>query len=63
MTMTVEDKTVLVTGANRGIGGSRVELYAAIRGDARTGLSNRALPRKYGVGYRTVAAALESACR
>ncbi len=40
---------------------SRVELYAAIRRDARTGLSNRALQRKYKVGYRTVAAALDSA--
>jgi transposase len=36
-------------------------LYAAIRRDARSGLSNRALQRKHGVGYRTVAAALESA--
>lgn len=41
--------------------GSRVDLYAAIRRDARTGMSNRALQRKHGVGYRTVAAALESA--
>lgn len=41
--------------------GSRVELYAAIRRDARSGMSNRALQRKHGVGYRTVAAALESA--
>ena len=40
---------------------SRVDLYAAIRRDARTGMSNRALQRKHGVGYRTVAAALESA--
>lgn len=40
---------------------SRVELYAAIRRDARRGLSKRALQRKHGVGYRTVAAALESA--
>ncbi|MQA17187.1 MAG: IS21 family transposase [Pseudonocardiaceae bacterium] len=39
----------------------RVELYSAIRRDARTGMSNRALQRKHGVGYRTVAAALESA--
>jgi transposase len=39
----------------------RVELYAAIRRDARAGLSGRALQRKHGVGYRTVAAALESA--
>jgi transposase len=41
--------------------GSRVELFAAIRRDARAGLSNRALQRKHGVGYRTVAAALQSA--
>src|SRR3546814_12916060 len=41
--------------------GSRVDLYAALRSDARTGMSNRALQRKHGVGYRTVAAALESA--
>jgi lambda repressor-like predicted transcriptional regulator len=41
--------------------GSRVELYAAIRRDARAGLSGRALKRKHGVGYATVAAALESA--
>ncbi len=40
---------------------SRVELYAAIRRDARAGLSGRALKRKHGVGYGTVAAALESA--
>jgi transposase len=39
---------------------SRIELYAAIRRDSRAGLSNRALQRKYGVGYRTVAAALGS---
>lgn len=38
-----------------------MDLYAAIRRDARTGMSNRALQRKHGVGYRTVAAALESA--
>lgn len=41
--------------------GSHVELNAAIRRDARSGMSNRALQRKHGVGYRTVAAALESA--
>ena len=40
---------------------SRVQLFAAIRRDARGGLSNRALQRKHGVGYRTVVAALESA--
>ena len=40
---------------------SRVDLYAAIRRDARSGMSNRALQRKYGVGFRTVTAALESA--
>ncbi|WP_020578920.1 IS21 family transposase [Actinopolymorpha alba] len=42
-------------------GDSRVALFAAIRRDAKAGLSNRALQRKNGVGYRTVAAALESA--
>lgn len=40
---------------------SRVGLFAGIRRDARTGLSNRALQRKYRVGYRTVVAAMESA--
>src|SRR3569833_2828326 len=40
---------------------SRVALYAAIRRDARSGMSNRALQRKHGVGFRTVTAALESA--
>ena len=39
----------------------RVDLYAAIRRDARMGLSNRALQRKYGVGYRTVQTAKTSA--
>lgn len=39
---------------------SRVDLYAAIRRDAKAGLSKRALQRKHGVGYRTVAAALAS---
>lgn len=42
-------------------GRSRVDLYSAIRRDGRAGWSNRALQRKYGVGYRTVAAALASA--
>ncbi|MEZ5157470.1 MAG: IS21 family transposase [Candidatus Nanopelagicales bacterium] len=46
---------------SRGPAGSRVDLYAAIRRDAKTGLSKRALQRKHGVGYRTVAAALASA--
>ncbi|GAB3249402.1 hypothetical protein GCM10027425_06230 [Alteromonas gracilis] len=36
-------------------------MYAAIRRDARAWISNRALQRKHGVGYRTVVAALESA--
>lgn len=44
-----------------GAGESRVALYAAIRRDARAGMSNRALQRKHGVGYRTVTAALNSA--
>lgn len=40
---------------------SKVDLYAAIRRDARQGLSNRALQRKYGVGFLTVQKALSSA--
>ncbi|WP_220446625.1 hypothetical protein [Nonomuraea deserti] len=40
---------------------SRVDLYAAIRRDAKAGLTKRALQRKHGIGYRTVAAALQSA--
>ncbi|WP_131746153.1 IS21 family transposase [Frankia sp. Cppng1_Ct_nod] len=40
---------------------SRVELYAAIRRDARAGLSGWALERKHGVGRRTVLKALSSA--
>lgn len=39
---------------------SKVDLYAAIRRDARAGMSYRALMREYGVGFRTVKAALES---
>lgn len=42
-------------------GRSRVDLYSAIRRDVRAGMSNRALQRKHGVGYRTVAAAQASA--
>ena len=42
---------------------SRVELYAAIRRDARAGMSGRAIERKHGVGYRTVSQALGSAWR
>jgi len=40
---------------------SKVDLYAAIRRDARAGLSSRALESKYRVGRRTVTAALASA--
>ncbi|MEU8413854.1 IS21 family transposase [Amycolatopsis japonica] len=40
---------------------SKVELYAAIRRDARAGMSGRALERKYNVGRRTVVKALSSA--
>lgn len=40
---------------------SKVELYAAIRRDARAGLSGRALEQKYHVGRRTVVKALASA--
>lgn len=39
---------------------SKVDLYAAILRDVRAGMSNRALQRKHGVGFRTVKAALES---
>ncbi|GAA2616628.1 hypothetical protein GCM10010304_82770 [Streptomyces roseoviolaceus] len=39
---------------------SKVDLYAAIRRDARSGMSYRALMREHGVGFRTVKAALES---
>jgi transposase len=40
---------------------SRVELYAAIRRDARAGMSERQLQRSHHVGWRTVKAAMESA--
>jgi transposase len=40
---------------------SKVELYAAIRRDARAGLSGRAIERRYGVGRRTIVKALTSA--
>lgn len=40
---------------------SKVDLYAAIRRDSRQGMSNRALQRKYGVGFLTVQKALSSA--
>ena len=40
---------------------SRVELYAAIRRDARAGLSEREIQRTHHVGWRTVKAALGSA--
>lgn len=40
--------------------GSKVELYAAIRRDARAGLSGRAIERKHHVGWRTVRKALAS---
>ncbi|THA47828.1 IS21 family transposase [Streptomyces sp. A1136] len=40
---------------------SKVDLYAAIRRDARTGMSLRAVMRKYGVGFETVQRALVSA--
>ena len=39
---------------------AKVDLYAAIRRDVRAGMSNRALQRKYGVGFRTVKSAMES---
>ncbi|WP_327424957.1 hypothetical protein OG763_42800 [Streptomyces sp. NBC_01230] len=40
---------------------SKVDLYAAIRRDAKGGMSLRAVMRKYGVGYETVQKALISA--
>ncbi|WP_143653587.1 IS21 family transposase [Streptosporangium subroseum] len=39
---------------------SKVELYAAIRRDARSGMASRALQHKHGVGFRTVQRALAS---
>jgi transposase len=40
---------------------SKVELYAAIRRDARAGVSGRAIEKKYRVGRRTIVSALSSA--
>ena len=40
---------------------SKVDLYAAIRRDARAGMSGRALEKKYRVGRRTIVKALASA--
>ena len=40
---------------------SKVELYAAIRRDARAGMSGRAIEKKYRVGRRTIVRALSSA--
>ncbi len=40
---------------------SRAELFAAIRRDARDGLSNRQIQRKHGVGFRTVKLAMGTA--
>ncbi|MEJ8660783.1 hypothetical protein [Streptomyces sp. MS1.AVA.4] len=40
---------------------SKVDLYAAIRRDAKAGMSLRAVMRKYGVGFETVQRALVSA--
>ena len=42
-------------------GVSKVELYAAIRRDAHSGMSQRALTQKYNVGQKTVKQALASA--
>ncbi|WP_349637026.1 hypothetical protein [Streptomyces sp. 378] len=39
---------------------SKVDLYAAIRRDARSGMSYQALIREHGVGFRKVKAALAS---
>jgi transposase len=40
---------------------SKLELYAAIRRDAREGMATRAIQRKHGVGFRTIKKALASA--
>jgi transposase len=40
---------------------SKVELYAAIRRDARAGMSGRAIEKKYRVGRRTIVRAVSSA--
>lgn len=40
---------------------TKVELYAAIRRDARAGMSGRASQTKYGIGWRTVQAATNTA--
>src|SRR5215472_4967805 len=40
---------------------SKVELYAAIRRDARAGMSGRSIEKKYRVGRRTIVKALASA--
>lgn len=40
---------------------SKVELYAAIRRDARAGRSGRVIEKKYRVGRRTIVSALASA--
>lgn len=40
---------------------SKVELYAAIRRDARAGMSGRAIERKYWIGRRAIVKALASA--
>jgi len=52
---------VLCTTGARVLPNSKVDLYAAIRRDARTGMATRGLMRKYGVGYETVQRALTSA--
>jgi transposase len=52
---------VLCTTRRPGLPNSKVDLYAAIRRDARTGMSTRALMRNYGVGFNTVQRALTSA--
>ncbi|AJE38716.1 hypothetical protein [Streptomyces nodosus] len=52
---------VLCTTRGPGAAEPKADLYAAIRRDARTGMSTRALMRKYGVGFNTVQRALISA--
>jgi hypothetical protein len=48
-----------VQGVGSGHGaGAKVELYAAIRRDARAGMPGRAIERKHGVGRRTIIKAL-----
>src|ERR1700730_3624226 len=57
----------MMTAVRGGIWGSlmprssKVELYAAIRRDARAGMSRREIAAKHGVGRLTIVKAMESA--